>query len=61
MAINQKTGMEFEGKSDNEGNYLIGPLPVGTYKLRNGDETRCLLGERHGATVSDEPDSTEEG
>lgn len=34
VAINQKTGMEFEGKSDNEGNYLIGPLPVGMYKVQ---------------------------
>ena len=33
MAIDQKTSMEFEGKSDNEGSYLIGPMPVGMYKV----------------------------
>ena len=33
VAINQKTSMEFEGKSDNEGSYLIGPMPVGMYKV----------------------------
>ena len=34
VASNQKTGMEFEEKSDNQGNYLMGPLPAGLYKVR---------------------------
>ena len=34
VATNQKTGMEFEEKSDNDGTYLMGPLPAGIYKVR---------------------------
>ena len=33
VASNQKTGMEFEEKSDDQGNYLMGPLPAGLYKV----------------------------
>jgi CD109 antigen len=34
VATNQKTGMEYEEKSDNDGDYLLGPLPVGDYNVR---------------------------
>ena len=34
VATNQKTGMEFEGKSDSQGDYVIGPLPAGIYKVQ---------------------------
>ena len=34
VAINQKTDMEYEEKSDDQGNYLMGPLPAGLYKVR---------------------------
>jgi hypothetical protein len=34
VARDVSTGNEYEQKSDSEGRYLIGPIPVGTYKLR---------------------------
>jgi len=34
VAINQKTEMEYEEKSDDQGAYLMGPLPAGIYKVR---------------------------
>ena len=33
-ATDEKTAMEYEGKSDEEGNYLLGPLPAGVYRVR---------------------------
>lgn len=33
-ATNAKSGVEFETQTDNEGSYLLGPIPFGTYKLR---------------------------
>ncbi len=34
VAKNAKTGNSFEEKTDRDGRYLLGPLPVGTYTLR---------------------------
>ena len=33
IATNTKTNEEFEAKSDGEGRFVIGPIPIGSYKL----------------------------